>query len=238
MNSITADKILIIIPAYNEERTIGAVIRSILSLTEFRNVLVINDGSFDRTSRTACTVGARVLELPYNLGIGAAVQTGYLFAEKERYEYVIRVDADGQHEVSQMCTLLAPLLAGEADMVIGSRYLSYGEYRSPLARRIGIKILAGFVSWIIESRITDATSGFIALNRNAVAILAESSPDEYPEVESIVLLHEKGLRVKEVGVKMGHRQEGRSSITALGSIYYMVRVILGLTIELLRRDSS
>ena len=235
MNSITADKILIIIPAYNEERTIGAVIRGILSLTEFRNVLVINDGSSDRTSHTARGAGARVLDLPYNLGIGAAVQTGYSFAERNRYEYVVRMDADGQHEVSQISALLAPLLADEADMVIGSRYLSGGKYRSPLARKIGMKILAGFVSWVIGERVTDATSGFMALNRKAAAILAESSPDEYPEVESIVMLHKKGLRIKEVGVTMSPRQEGKSSISALGSVYYMVRVILGLAVELLRR---
>ena len=191
-----AQGILIIIPAYNEEKNVGAVIGQIFSETELREVAVIDDGSLDGTSCVATESGAKLLALPYNLGIGAAVQTGYLYAEKERYEYVIRVDADGQHEVSQIGTLLKPLIAGEVDMVIGSRYLSYGEYRSPLARRIGIKILAGFVSWIIGARITDTTSGFMALNRKAVAILARSSPDEYPEVESIVSLHKKGLRIK------------------------------------------
>lgn len=231
-------RVLIVIPAHNEEKSVGAVIEGIIAETAFRDVVVIDDGSDDGTSRVVREKGAGLLVLPYNLGIGSAVQTGYKFAVMGRYEYVVRVDADGQHEAGQIAGLLEPLFAGEADMTVGSRYLSGFDYRSPLPRRAGMKLLAWLVSSIVRSKLTDTTSGFLAMNGDAISILADSSPDEYPEVESIVMLHQKGLRIKEVGVKMNPRLRGRSSITAIGSLYYMLRVVLGLMISLLRKASG
>jgi glycosyltransferase involved in cell wall biosynthesis len=231
-------KILIIIPAYNEQATIGKVLSAIRAEIPSYKILVINDGSFDDTASIAREMGAEVLDLPFNMGIGAALQTGYLYAQREGYDYVVRTDADGQHDVACIGHLLKPVMAGEADFVIGSRYLSTSQYQPTLARRIGMKILANFVSSIVREPITDTTSGFQAMNRNVTAFFARFYPDDYPEVESIVLLHKKGFRIKEVGVKMSQRSGGRSSITSLKSIYYMIKVILAICIEMGRRNES
>ncbi|MEI6632621.1 MAG: glycosyltransferase family 2 protein [Chlamydiota bacterium] len=231
-------RVLIIIPAYNEEESLGAVIDRILAETPYRDILVLNDGSTDSTARVAAARGAIVLNLPWNVGIGAAVQTGYRFAARRGYDYTVRVDGDGQHEVSQIPDLLVPLAAGEADLVIGSRVLGDGSFRSSLARAAGIRILAAIVSRLTGRTITDPTSGFLAANRAVAALFARSYPDDYPEVESIVMLSRKGFRVREVGVRMAVRSAGRSSITAAASIYYMVKVILAILIEMLREGES
>ena len=225
---------LIIIPAYNEEASVGAVIDRILADTPYRDILVLNDGSTDTTARVAAAHGAIVLNLPWNVGIGAAVQTGYRFAARRGYDYTVRVDGDGQHEVSQIPDLLAPIAAGEADLVIGSRALGDGSFRSSFARAAGIRILAAIVSRLTGRTITDPTSGFQAANRAVAALFAQSYPDDYPEVESIVMLSRKGFRVREVGVRMAVRSAGKSSITAPASIYYMVKVILAILIDMLR----
>jgi len=231
-------KTLIIIPAYNEDASIGCVIEDILAKTPYRDILVVNDGSTDATGRIAAAHGAAVLNLPCNLGIGAAVQTGYRFAARKGYDWVVRVDADGQHEVSQIQDLLGPLISGQADFVIGSRALGDGRYRTSFARAIGIKILAAIVSRLVGKTITDTTSGFQAANRAVVTVLARCYPDDYPEVESVVLLSRRGFRIKEVGVRMAARSTGRSSITAAASIYYMIKVILAIMIEMLRKGDS
>jgi len=229
---------LIIIPAYNEKESIGGVIDRILAETPYRNIVVVNDGSTDATRRVATERGVIVLDLPCNLGIGAAVQTGYRFADRSGFDYVVRLDADGQHDVSQIADLLAPLVSGEADFVIGSRALGDGCHRTSFARAVGIRILASIVSRLVGRPITDTTSGFQAASHAVVELLARSYPDDYPEVESIVLLSRRGFRVREVGVRMAVRSAGRSSISAVGSIYYMIKVILAIMIEMLRKESS
>jgi len=178
----------------------------------------------------------RVLKLPFNLGVGAAVQLGYRYAWKNGYEYAVRIDADGQHEVSSIELLLEPVVAGEVDMAIGSRYLLADTYRPRLARRAGIVILSRVVSLIVGRPMTDPTSGFRAANRSVISAFCTLHPDDYPEVESIVLLHRMGFDLAEVGVRMVERSGGKSSITFTESIYYMIKVLLGVGVELLRES--
>lgn len=233
-----APTVLVIIPAYNEEEAIGNVLDQIVCKTSYREVLVINDGSSDHTSREAIERGVGVIDLPFNLGIGAAVQSGYMYARDHKYDYVVRVDADGQHDVSQITGLLAPILAGRADFVIGSRLRSSSGYCASLPRRFGIKILSALVSRIVGRTIEDTTSGFRANNARVTAAFADYYPDDYPEVESIICAHRMGFGIEEVGVRMDRRMGGESSITAVRSIYYMAKVILAVMIELLRKADS
>jgi len=233
-----APRVLIILPAYNEEETIGIVLDQIISKTSYRDILVINDGSIDHTSREACKRSVTVLELPFNLGVGAAVQAGYMYARDHKYACVVRVDADGQHDVSHIDELLAPILAERADITIGSRVLGTSGYSSSFPRRVGIRILTALVSRIVGQRIEDTTSGFRANNSRVTAAFADYYPDDYPEVESIIWANRMGFRIEEVRVRMERRMGGESSITAVRSIYYMTKVILAVMIELLRKTDS
>jgi glycosyltransferase involved in cell wall biosynthesis len=175
-------------------------------------------------------LGVHVLSLPCNLGIGGAVQTGLLFAREHRYEVAVQFDGDGQHRADQVSALLAPLQAGEADVVIGSRFLQKSEYRAPLARRIGIAVFAWVNSLVLRRRITDSTSGFRAYDAAAIGFLAREYPHDYPEPESVVTLARHGFVVREVPVQMRERQGGRSSITLLRSIYYMLKVLIAIVV--------
>ena len=226
-----------IVPAFNEEGSIGAVIDEIRSFDPGFDVVVIDDGSRDRTSAVARAKGAHVLTLPFNLGIGGAVQTGFLFAWEQGYELAVRCDGDGQHDPSQLGLVIAPVLADEVDVCIGSRFVGEGGYRSSRARRVGIRVLAWSVSRIVGQRVTDTTSGFQALNRAAICLFAADYPHDYPEVEATVMLHKHRLRSREVAVTMRERQAGVSSITTLRSIYYMVKVLLSIGVAVFRRNA-
>jgi glycosyltransferase involved in cell wall biosynthesis len=227
-------KILVIIPALNEEDNIAAVIGCIKQQLPHADVLVVDDGSTDDTAAQAETAGAIVLHHPFNVGIGASVQTGFLFADRQGYDIALRSDGDGQHAARDIPTLLAELAKGEADLIIGSRYLEDRGYVSSPARRAGSLILANLISSIIGQRVTDPTSGFITCNRKAIKLCAQVYPHDYPEPESIVILHRAGLKLHEIPVTMEARMGGQSSITALRSIYYMLKVILAILIGLLR----
>ncbi|MCB9453748.1 MAG: glycosyltransferase family 2 protein, partial [Anaerolineaceae bacterium] len=167
-------------------------------------------------------------------GIGACVQTGYLFAARHGYAVVVRNDGDGQHDPEDIPTMIRALTELDADMVIGSRYIDGRGYVASLPRRAGSLILARLISSIIRQRVTDPTSGFTVCNRRAILLCAEVYPHDYPEPESIVLLHRAGLRMREIPVTMKPRTMGRSSITTLRSVYYMVKVILSILVSLLR----
>jgi glycosyltransferase involved in cell wall biosynthesis len=227
-----------IVPAFNEEHTVGRVIDELRAFDPGLDVVVVDDGSFDGTSRAAAARGARVLRLPFNLGIGGAVQTGFRFAFENDYDLAVRVDGDGQHDPSQLGRVLAPVLTGAADIVVGSRFAELGKqgYRSSRTRRLGIRLLAMVVSRIVGQRVTDTTSGFQALNRDGIALFARDYPHDYPEVEAMVMVFRHRLRLVEVPVEMRERSGGRSSITALRSIYYMVKVLLAIFVGLFRRD--
>jgi hypothetical protein len=226
-----------IVPALNEEATVPHVIDELRAFDPGLDIVVIDDGSRDGTFEAAEARGARVLRLPFNLGIGGAVQTGFRFAFENDYDIAVRVDGDGQHDPSQLGLVLAPVLAGEADIVVGSRFAaSAGGYRSSRSRRIGIRVLAWTVSRIVGQRVTDTTSGFQALNRRGIALFAADYPHDYPEVEATVMVFRHRLRLTEVPVTMRERGGGRSSITALRSVYYMVKVLLAIFVGLFRRN--
>jgi len=225
-----------IVPAFNEEACIGGVIDELRAFDDGLGIVVVDDGSSDRTADVARARGAAVLRLPFNLGIGGCVQTGFRYADEQGYDVAVRVDGDGQHDASQLGAVLAPVLAGEADICVGSRYHERGGYQSSTTRRIGIRILAATVSALTRQRLTDPTSGFQALNRKAIRLFAADYPHDYPEVEALVLLIRHKLRVQEVSVQMRPRAGGRSSIRNFGSVYYMVKVLLALFVGAFRRN--
>jgi glycosyltransferase involved in cell wall biosynthesis len=224
-----------IVPAYNEERNIGRVVDELRAFDAELDVVVVSDGSVDRTAEVAAEHGAHVVQLPFNLGIGGAVQTGFQYAHENGYELVVRCDGDGQHDPSELPKVLAPVLAGEADIAVGSRFTGGDGYRSSATRRIGIRLLALIVSAIARQRVTDTTSGFQALNRKALDLFAADYPHDYPEVEGMVMTIKHRLRLTEVPVTMREREHGQSSITALRSIYYMAKVFVALFVGLFRR---
>ncbi len=227
-------RILVIIPAFNEEDSIARVIQNVREQIPEADICVVNDGSTDETGRIAEAEGAIVLHMPHNVGIGAGVQTGFIFADLMGYEIVIRNDGDGQHAPQDIPTIVQALIQGNADVVIGSRYIEDRGYTGTAARRAGSFILARLISSIIGQRVTDPTSGFIACNRQGVRLCAQVYPHDYPEPESIVLLHRAGLKLHEIPVTMKPRMGGQSSITPLRSGYYMIKVILAILVGLLR----
>ena len=233
---LAALKRIAIVPAFNEEGSVGTVIDDIRSFDPDLEVVVVDDGSRDRTSAVAAERGVHVVRLPFNLGIGCAVQTGFRFAYENGFQLAVRLDGDGQHDPAQLPALLEPVLAGEADIAVGSRFTSAGGYRSTRSRRFGIGILARTVSALVRQRVTDPTSGFQALNRHGIALFAADYPHDYPEVEATVMLFKHRLRMKEVPVTMRERAAGQSSIGALRSVYYMVKVLLAIFVALFRRN--
>jgi glycosyltransferase involved in cell wall biosynthesis len=228
-------KILIIIPAYNEECCIRGVIEDLREHFPQGDILVINDGSRDRTSAIAKSLGAEVIDLPHNVGIGGAVQTGFLSAVREGYDAAIQFDGDGQHHADQIEKILKPWRADRADLVVGSRFLSEGGFTSSVQRRIGSKILSFVVSSIVREKITDTTSGFRVYSTKAMEFFSANYPEDYPEVEALILAHRKGLRIVEVPSEIGPRTGGKSSITFSQAFYYMVKVLLAISVDLIKR---
>jgi glycosyltransferase involved in cell wall biosynthesis len=230
-------KRIAIVPALNEEGAIARVIDEIRAFDGSFDVVVIDDGSADRTGDVARAAGAYVLRLPFNLGIGGAVQTGFRFAFENGYDLAVRVDGDGQHDPAELAKIVAPVLAGDADICIGSRFAGERSYRSSRSRRVGIHLLAWIVSRLIGQRVTDTTSGFQAMNRRGIGLFAADYPHDYPEVEATVMVAKHRLRLVEVPVTMRERAAGRSSITAVRSVYYMAKVLLAIFVNVFRRNA-
>jgi glycosyltransferase involved in cell wall biosynthesis len=227
--------LLIIVPAYNEEESLPGVIRDLREQIPSADVLVINDGSRDGTTRIARERGIKVLDLPFNLGIGGAVQAGYLYAHQHGHDIAVQFDGDGQHIAAEIKKLIEPIESGRVDLSIGSRFLNPGGYHAPIFRMLGIRIFSFVLSRILGISVTDSTSGFRAANRRAIEFFSRIYPDDYPEVESLVLMHKMNMRMEEVAVTMRERTGGRSSITPVRSAYYMLKVLMAIFIDLLKK---
>jgi len=227
-------KVVIIMPAYNEESTIFTVIKQIRSHVPESDILVIDDGSIDKTRSEALIAGAKVISLPYNLGIGGAVQTGYLYAKNNNYDIAVQVDGDGQHDPFYIKGLIESVSNNIADMTIGSRYVSSSNYKSPYTRRLGMLFFSCLVKILTGQNVKDTTSGFRAVNRSIIEYFAENYPTDYPEVDVLVKLYKKNFRVIELPVEMKERQGGKSSINFARSVYYMIKVSLSLVMGVIR----
>jgi glycosyltransferase involved in cell wall biosynthesis len=227
---------LAVVPAYNEQATIASVIEELHRWAPDFDVVVIDDGSTDATGRLAAAAGVAVVRLPFNCGIGGAVQAGFVYAYENGYERMVQVDADGQHAASELHKLIAEMDASPGvDMVCGSRFLSEDHrYPAPVSRRTGIHIFAFLLSRMVGERVSDPTSGFRLYNRRAIGLFAGDYPHDYPEVEAVLMLHHHRLRMEEVPVRMNVRGGGVSSISSGKSVYYMVKVLLALFVGLVR----
>ncbi|MFT5169463.1 MAG: glycosyltransferase involved in cell wall biosynthesis [Lysobacterales bacterium] len=228
-------QILIIIPAYNEAESLQQLISEIKSLNKKVSILVVDDGSSDHTTSVAYDMGVKVITLPFNLGIGGAVQTGYKYAYDKGYDIAVQVDGDGQHDVTYLSKLLKPILTDQADMVIGSRFMTNElGYKSSFVRRIGIRFFSNLISFLTGNVVTDPTSGFRAVNSKLIKVFARYYPQDFPEPEAIMVAGRKEGRIMEVSVKMRPRVTGSSSIRYLKTFYYMTKVTLALLIEKLK----
>ena len=230
-------KHLAIVPAYNEADAIHTTIADLNANAPDFDVVVVDDGSTDDTAMRARQAGAKVLQLPFNVGIGGAVQSGYQFAMENGYDVAVQVDGDGQHDARYLPILLEHLRSKpELNMVTGSRFIAAdGEgYKSSATRRLGIRIFGGILSAVVGRKITDPTSGLRMTDRCGIELFARDYPHDYPEVEAVLLLHHHRLEGEEVPVEMRPRVTGRSSINASRSIYYMIKVTLAIFVGLLR----
>lgn len=223
-------KVLVIIPAYNEESTIVQTVADLRENCPDVDYLVINDCSTDHTRQKLTEGGIHCLHLPVNLGIGGGVQSGYIYAKEHDYDIAVQFDGDGQHRADYLAKLIQPILDGQADMTVGSRFVSMDAkgFQSSAARRIGIRFLSGLIRMVTGQRVMDVTSGFRAVNRELIAFFAQNYAQDYPEPEAIVSALKYGYRVQEVAVQMRERQGGQSSIRAFQSVYYMIKVSMAI----------
>ena len=232
-------KILVIIPAYNEAGTIGQTIEQVRHSGVAVDILIIDDGSRDRTVVVAMGLGAHVISLPFNLGIGGAVQTGFQYAHARGYDIAVQIDGDGQHDAVFLSKLLAPIIAGEADMSVGSRFMEDSAgFKSSFSRRLGIGFFTHLINVLTGTRITDPTSGFRAHNRKLIAVFAHYYPHDFPEPEAIVVARRLNAVIKEVAVVMRHRQAGSSSIRHFKSFYYMLKVTFAILLHMIYQEKA
>lgn len=221
-------KVLVIIPAFNESENIEKVIQSLRQKVPEVDYLVINDCSRDNTLEILEGMHANYIDLPVNLGIGGAVQTGYIYALEKGYDIAIQMDGDGQHNPEYIPKLIEPLVKDECDTVIGSRFIEKEGFQSSLLRRMGINFLSTMVKLVSGVRVFDVTSGFRAVNRKGIELFAREYAQDYPEPEAIVRSSLRGIRIKEVPVVMSERMGGTSSINGMKSLYYMIKVSIAI----------
>lgn len=238
-------KILIIVPAYNEEEVIQGTLKKLLRSkqqnTDFTiDICVVNDGSSDHTAKLVTEMNQVILlNLPYNLGIGGAMQTGYKYAYENNYDIAVQFDADGQHNPEDLDTIIQPLLntpANHCDMIVGSRFVEKTDYKGAIARRIGIYYFSKLLYVLTKERYTDPTSGFRAINKRIIKEFAQHYPKDYPEPEVLIYLFRRGYQIEERSVNMTSRQGGVSSITPIKSIYYMLKVTLSILMQKLIKE--
>lgn len=238
-------RILIVIPAYNEAGRIGKVVSRVKSVLPGATVLVVDDSSSDATGQEAREMGAIVVRHPINLGYGAALHTGFIFALRNNFDVLLQMDGDGQHLASELPKLLEPILSDHADLVVGSRYLNGGcGYDCGIVRRIGQKMFEWIALGATSRRFTDPTSGFQGMGIKAVKFFSgDDFPDDYPDADVLVMAHYARLRVKEVAVRMESRSDGTSMHSGLKPFYYVIKMLLSMFIVILnfgrwRRNDS
>lgn len=224
-------RVLLIIPAYNEAESIEAVVDGLITHYPQYDYIVVNDCSTDDTEAICRARGYHYLSQPVNLGIGGTVQSGYLYAHERGYDIAVQLDGDGQHDPAYIPALLAPIEAGTADFVIGSRFLEKEGFQTSAPRRMGILVMRGVIRLCCGARVTDTTSGFRAVDKPLIEYFARVYAQDYPEPEAIVTAALSGFRITEVPVKMRERAGGQSSINTLRSVYYMVKVSLSLLVQ-------
>lgn len=230
----SAKRLLVLIPAFNEEGAVGGVVREVRSAVPGTPILVVDDCSVDATRTQARLARAQVLALPHHLGLGGCVQAGYRLAYELGYDYVIRVDGDGQHDPRDIPTILKALEQGDCEMVIGSRFVDDDGTHTSWLRAAGIVFFRAVLRPILGRPVRDPTSGFVGVNRTALALFSATFPLEYPEIEALVVLQRKRFRFVEVPCRFRPRRSGRSTITAVKSLYYIIYVLLGVFVNVLK----
>lgn len=231
--SVSAGRIIAVIPAHNEQESLPTTLRELSSVRPDADAVIVDDGSTDRTAEIARSLGYPTISLPVNLGIGGAVQTGMRYALSHGYDVAFQYDADGQHRPDQIAALVDPILRREADMVLGSRFIEDSGYRVSIVRGGIMWVLRTLSSMAIHQRITDNTSGFRAYGRNAMRFMVDNCSCDYPEIEAIILLARNGYRFTEVPVSMGERTAGQSMFTPLRGMYFIIRSLMAVLISVL-----
>jgi glycosyltransferase involved in cell wall biosynthesis len=235
-------KTLVVIPAYNEEKSIGSVIQGIKEYLPGAKVLVVDDGSADGTRHRAMEAGATILSHPFNLGYGTALQTGYRYALSKGYEVIVQMDGDGQHDPSFIDDLLTVIQRGDADIAIGSRFLDAEKvgsdqniYQVPFLRKLGMRLFGMIASLLIKQKVTDPTSGYQAMNRSVLEwVSSDKFPFDYPDADVIIMLHRAGFRIREVPVRMFENQNKKSMHSGWKPLYYIFKMFLSIFVTLLR----
>jgi glycosyltransferase involved in cell wall biosynthesis len=228
-------KLLIIIPAFNEEDNIGKLIRSIRTNFRESDILTINDGSSDATSSLARNSGSIVVDLPQNLGYGNALQTGYKYALRQGYEYLVQMDADGQHDPESIASLYDKIIEKEHDIIIGSRFINY-TYSPPLLRYMGMKLFAKIGGFLIKQNLTDPMSGFRAINKKAIRLFCtDLFPSDFPDVDLIIMSRKAGLKIKEIPVVMHAARNKKSMHSGFKPLYYIFKMFLSIAVTALRK---
>ncbi len=234
---------LVLIPAFNEEKCISSVIQSVKKFFPQVDVLVVDDGSSDETRGRAIEAGAKVVSHPFNLGYGTALQTGYIYALKKGYTTLVQMDGDGQHDPSSIVELLGGIQSGEADIVIGSRFLKTRHftpgargYEAPFARKLGMRLFSMITSAITRQKITDSTSGYQAMNRRVLEwVSSDKFPWDYPDADVIIMLHRAGFRITEVPVRMVPSETKKSMHSGWKPLYYVFKMFFSILLALMRK---
>jgi hypothetical protein len=228
---------LIIIPAYNEGPRVAVLVSKVRSYSPGLDIVVVDDGSSDNTASEARSAGAAVLQLPFNLGYGGALQTGFRYALETGYRYAVQMDADGQHDPAYLEDLLRPVREGKADVALGSRFMGLGDYKATVARSMGMKLFGGIASAIIGRPVTDPTTGYQALDREAIRFYAsEFYPVDFPDADVLIMLHKAGMKTIEVPVVMHTREDGVSMHSGFKPVYYVFKMLLSIFVTILRRN--
>jgi len=229
-------KILVIVPAFNECGNIGRTVEEIRRAALSVDILVVDDGSLDETAQEARQAGGSVVSLPFNLGIGAAVQTGFQYAQQHQYDIAVQIDGDGQHDAGYLGKIIGPIVYDQGDMVIGSRFLeNTGGFQSSFGRRLGINFFVHLINGLTGVKINDPTSGFRAYNKKMIALFADYYPHDFPEPEAVVVAQQDCARIMEVAVIMRPRGAGSSSIRYFKTLYYMAKVTLAILLHMIRQ---